>query len=70
MELCNEPKIVYSIKIPFTRYTIDIIDYDYEEYVCMECYNEKKQEPHREAFEAGQESGYYRRGNHDHKRNY
>lgn len=59
MKSCNAPQTIFSISIPFTRFTIEIMDYNHEEYVCLECYSEKKQESYREAFEQGQESGYY-----------
>lgn len=64
MELFPAPQSVFSFKIPFAKFIVEIVDYDHEEYICVECRMDEKQRPCREAYEAGQEDGY-KKGSYD-----
>lgn len=47
MESVNAPQPVFSFKIPFTRFTLEIMDYDHEKYICLECMRDKQQDPNK-----------------------
>ena len=58
MQLYDEPKIIFEIKIPFTDKTIQVWDWSSKEYMCLECVSDKNKACCEAAYYAGGEDGY------------
>ncbi len=55
------PKTIYSINIPFTPLTLEIWNWEAEDWFCFECATEKDQRPYEDAYVAGVDKGYEER---------
>lgn len=58
MELADVPSERVLFTIPFTEIEIRAVNFSAKEWMCIECYTDKHDEPFRAAFNAGMEKGY------------
>jgi len=58
MEICEQPESVFSIKIPFTVYTLEIWNWHKQKPVCLSCPQYKENRYENDIFDAGTEKGY------------